>query len=186
MTDVTQELFPSSDASFLMSDDNGTHLLGQFSAFSSDEKEVESGLPPCYSVSSLLNLSPSASSFTLSTSSSMSSTLSFSSESSVREITDVRPRVLPLSSQERKAHYAWLDGIIGPASGIQECMGTYKEFMEHQREAYYDRLLFLAEQPTKMVRRAANEFISRLGNTPTSRIPAHECHRHRWLSPRLK
>jgi hypothetical protein len=172
MTNMTQESFSSesSDAPFLLSDDSCTHFLEQFSTFSSKEAE-ESDLSSCFSISSLFDLNPSVSTPTLSTSSSMSSTLS-----SACEIPDSRPKVLPLTSQERKAHYAWLDKIIGPASGIQESMGTYKAFMEHQQEVYYDRLLFITEQPTKGTarRRATNEFMSWLGGTPTCGIAAHE------------
>jgi hypothetical protein len=173
MTDMVQESFSSSDAPLLLSDDSCTHFLGQFSTFGSEENE-ESDLSSCHSVSSLLDLDrmdSSVSTPTLSTSSSMSSTLSSSCE-----IPDLPPKVLPLSSQERKEHYAWLDSIIGPASGIQESMGTYKEFMEQQREVYYNRLLLIAELPTKKVvsRRATNEFISWLGGTATSGLPTHE------------
>ena len=173
MTNMAQESFSSesSDAPFLLSDDSCTHFLGQFSTFISEEAE-ESDLSSCFSASSLLDLYPSVSTSTLSTSSSMSSTLS-----SACEIPDSRPKVLPLTPQERKAHYAWLDGIIGPASGIQESMGTYKAFMEHQREVYYDRVLLTgAEQPTRetMRRRAKNELMSWLGGTPTCGIAAPE------------
>jgi hypothetical protein len=171
MTNMAQESFSSesSDAPFLLSDDSSTHFLGHFYTFSSKEIE-ESDISSCYSVSSLLDLNPSVSTPTLSTSSSISSTLS-----SACEIPDSQPKVLPLTSQERKAHYAWLDGIIGPASGIQESMGTYKAFMEHQREAYHDRLLLVAEQPRKETvrRRVKNGFMSWSRETPTSKIAAH-------------
>jgi len=151
-----------------MSDVSCSHFLEPFSTFVCEERETEPDLSPCHSVLSLLDLSSSISTSTLSTSSSMSSTLS-----STCETTDLRPRALPLSPQERQAHYAWLDGIIGPASGIQESMGTYKAFMEHQREVYYDRLLLMAEQPLKVAgsRRAGNEFISRVRGAHTPGIP---------------
>ena len=156
-----------------MSDVSCSHLLEQFSTFVPGENETEPELSPspCHSVLSLPDLSPSISTPTLSTSSSTSSTLS-----SACETTDPRPRSLPLSSQERRAHYAWLDEIIGPASGIQESMGTYKAFMEHQREVYYDRLLLMAEQPSKVAasRRAGNESISWVRGIHTSGIlPVH-------------
>lgn len=171
MNNMAEEWVPSSDASFLLSDisGTGTHFLGQFPTFGSEESDLSS----CHTVSSLLDLSPSVSSSTLSTSSSISSILSSKCES---ETQDLQPKVLPLSSQERKEHYAWLDSIIGPASGIQEGMGTYKAFMERQRVVYFNRLLFIAEQPTKEMapRRATNEFMSWLGDTPTFGILAHE------------
>jgi hypothetical protein len=171
MNDMAQESFSSesSDAPFLLSGDSCTHFLGQLSTFSSEEAE-ESDLS-CFSVSSLLDLNPSVSTSTLSTSSSTSSTLS-----SACEILDSQPNGLPLTSQERQAHYAWLDEIIGPASGVQESIGTYKAFMEHQREVYYKRLLLIAEQPTKETvrRRATNEFMSWLGGTPSFGTSAHE------------
>jgi hypothetical protein len=171
VTDMARGSLPSSDASFWMPDVSCTHLHEQFSTFGSEEKETESDISPCHSVLSLLDLSSSTSTSTLSTSSSTSSTLS-----SACETTDLRPRVLPLSPQERKAHYAWLDRIIGPPSGIQESMGTYKAFMEHQREVYYDRLLLMTEQPSKVAvpHRATNEFISWLRGMATPGIPAHD------------
>jgi hypothetical protein len=151
-----------------MSDVGCSHFLEQFSAFVCEERDAGPDLSPCHSVLSLLDLSPSISTSTLSTSSSTSSTIS-----STCETTDLRPRALPLSPQERQAHYAWLDGIIGPASGIQESVGTYKAFMEHQREVYYDRLLIMAEQPLKVAasRRVGNEFISRVRGAHTPGIP---------------
>ncbi|KAI0257288.1 hypothetical protein BJV78DRAFT_1161475 [Lactifluus subvellereus] len=163
--DVTRELLLSSNASCFSSDISRAHFLGQFPVFSCEEpEEAESDLTPCHSVSSLLDLGSSISISTLSTSSSTSSTHSSSCEAA-----DSRPRVLPLSSEERKAHYAWLDEIIGPASGIQESMGTYKAFMEHQRDVYYDRLRLMAEKPMKVApSRATNEYLSWLGSAQPS------------------
>ena len=161
MTNPTQD---SSDAPFMspfmLSDFSCTHLLGEFPTFGSEEEE--SDLSSCHSISSLLDFSPTVSLSTLSSSSSISSALSPECETQ-----ELRPKVLPLSSQERKEHYAWLDSIIGPATGIQEGMGTYKAFMERQREVYYNRLLLLAEQPTKekVPRKATNEFMTWLGGT---------------------
>ncbi|KAH9081809.1 hypothetical protein EDB83DRAFT_2334968 [Lactarius deliciosus] len=115
----------------------------------------------CHSVSSLVDLVSSISTPTLSASSSMSSTVSSSSSD---DPTEPQTKALPLTSQERQAHYAWLDGIIGPASGIQECVGSYKAFMEHQREVYYDRLCLMAEQPIRAaVSPATKEFTSCVG-----------------------
>lgn len=161
----SQVLLLSSNASCFSPDVSCAHFLGQFPVFSCEEaEEAGSDLTPCHSVSSLLDLGSSISTPTLSTS---SSTLSMHSSSC--EVADPRPRVLPLSSEERKAHYAWLDGIIGPASGIQESMGTYKAFMEHQRDVYYDRLRPIAEQPMKMApSRATNEYLSWLGGVQPS------------------
>jgi hypothetical protein len=174
---VNQELVLSSNASCPIPDVSCTHLLGQFPVFVPEETEPDSDLTPCGSVSSLLDLSPSISTPTLSTSSSMSSR-----HSSPCEMVDPRPRALPLSSEERKAHYAWLDEIIGPASGIQESMGTYKAFMDRQRDVYYDRLGQMAEQSTKVVSsRATNEFLSWLGNAPASQMDISPRHRQPQL-----
>ncbi|KAH9004180.1 hypothetical protein EDB86DRAFT_2887182 [Lactarius hatsudake] len=91
----------------------------------------------------------------------MSSTVSSSSSD---DPTEPQTKALPLTSQERQAHYTWLDGIIGPASGIQECVGSYKAFMEHQREVYYDRLCLMAEQPIRAaVSPVTKEFKSCVG-----------------------
>ncbi|KAH9973040.1 hypothetical protein BGW80DRAFT_1311194 [Lactifluus volemus] len=145
--------------------------------FSSEETEPESDFTPCHSVSSLLDLGPSTSTPSLSTSCSMSST-----HSSPREVTEPRPKkVLPLSSEERKAHYVWLDGIIGPASGIQESIGTSKAFMEHQRDVYYDRLCRIAEHSTKVTRsQPSNEFLSWLGSAPPSQAKISPTTSHTW------
>ncbi|KAH8997448.1 hypothetical protein EDB92DRAFT_1429142 [Lactarius akahatsu] len=159
--DVGQETLHSSDAPCLVSDVGSEPFSGQFSVFSSERAEAESDMPLCHSVSSLVDLVSSISTPTLSASSSMSSTVSSSSSD---DPTEAQTKALPLTSQERQAHYAWLDGIIGPASGIQECVGSYKAFMEHQREVYYDRLCLMAEQPIRAaVSPATKEFKSCVG-----------------------
>jgi hypothetical protein len=146
----------SSDPPCLVSDVDSEPFDGQFSIFSSEHGEAETDISLCHSVSSLVDLVPSISTPILSASSSMSSMVSSSDE-----LTE--PRELPLTSQERQAHYAWLDGIIGPASGIQECVGTYKAFMERQRELYYDRLCLMAEHPRAALSPATKEFKSWVG-----------------------
>lgn len=152
--DVGGETLHSSEALCLVSDVDSETFSGHFSVFDS---EAESDIL-CHSVSSLLDLVPSISTPILSESSSMSSTVSSSDEVTEPQ-TGAMP--LPLTAQERQAHYAWLDGIIGPASGIQESMGTYKAFMEHQRDVYYDRLCLLAEQPVRAA--VSKEFKSWVG-----------------------
>lgn len=159
---LTLDVGQESDAPCLVSDVGSEPFSGQFSVFSSAEHaEAESDIPLCHSVSSLVDLAPSISMPTLSASSSTSSMVSSLSSD---EFTEPQTRALPLTSQERQAHYAWLDEIIGPASGIQQCVGTYKAFMEHQRGVYYDRLCLMAEQPAKaMVSPATREFKSWVG-----------------------
>lgn len=181
MADMAQESLSSesSDAPFLLSGDSCAPFLGQFSTLSSETEE--SDFSSCFSASSLFDLNPPVSTPTLSTSPSTTSTLS-----SACEIPDSQPKGLPLTSQERQAHYAWLDGIIGPASGIQESMGTYKAFMEHQREVYYNRLL-ITEQPKKETvrRRATNEPMSWLRGTLGSGMAAHESPPYIATAPRV-
>ncbi|EED80221.1 predicted protein [Postia placenta Mad-698-R] len=46
-----------------------------------------------------------------------------------------------LSEAERQAVYNGLSHALGPASGIQESVGTYKAFMMEQRQLYYERLI---------------------------------------------
>ncbi|KAI0274912.1 hypothetical protein BC834DRAFT_850298 [Gloeopeniophorella convolvens] len=135
-TDFSQEDSPASEPFFLDPD----------VVFCSAGQETTPHLSPCLSVSSLCDLSSSMPTPSLSASSSFSSNLS--SSFSLDE-PEPKPKVLPLSLQERQAHYAWMDNIIGAASGIQESMGSYKTFMEQQRDLYYDRLRYKAEQPTK-------------------------------------
>ncbi len=160
--DVGRESLHSSDTPCLVSDIGSEPFSGQFSVFSSlEHAEAESDISLCHSVSSLVDLVPLISTPTLSASSSVSSTVSSSSSD---DLTGPQTKVLPLTSQERQAHYAWLDEIIGPASGIQECVGTYKAFMERQREVYYDRLCLMAEQPIRAaVSPATKEFKSWVG-----------------------
>jgi len=154
--DAGQESLHSADPLCLVSDVDSEPFSEPFSVFNSEHAEAESDISLCHSVSSLVDLVPSISTPILSASSSMSSTISSSGE-----VTEPQTRALPLTPQERQAHYAWLDGIIGPRTGIQECVGTYKAFMEHQREVYYDRLCFLVEQPA--VSPATKEFKSWVG-----------------------
>ncbi|KAI0068006.1 hypothetical protein BV25DRAFT_1911043 [Artomyces pyxidatus] len=45
------------------------------------------------------------------------------------------------SRSEREEHYAWLADIFGPAAGIQESVGSYKSYMNQQRDLYFERLL---------------------------------------------
>ncbi|KAI9444947.1 hypothetical protein H4582DRAFT_866482 [Lactarius indigo] len=183
--DARQEMLHSSDAPCLVSDVGSEPFSGQFSVFSSECAEAESDIPLCHSVSSLVDLVPSIPTPTLSASSSMSSMVSSSSSD---DLTEPQTKALLLTSQERQAHYAWLDGIIGPASGIQECVGTYKAFMEHQREVYYDRLCLMAEQPIRAaVLPATKEFKSWMGgDTSRGKIPKrsdpHRLSRRRTVS----
>ena len=156
--DVGQDSL-SSDAPCLVSDVASEPFDGQFSIFSSEHGEVKSEISLCHSVSSLVDLVSSIPTPILSASSSMISTISSSDE-----LTEPQTGTLPLTSQERQAHYAWLDGIIEPASGIQECVGTYKAFMERQRELYYDRLCLMVEQPVRAaVSPATKDFKSWVG-----------------------
>ncbi|KAI0035131.1 hypothetical protein K488DRAFT_83337 [Vararia minispora EC-137] len=43
-----------------------------------------------------------------------------------------------LSREEQLQPYSWLNQVLGPAKGIQECVGSYKQFMERQRNIYYE------------------------------------------------
>ncbi|KAH9949358.1 hypothetical protein B0H21DRAFT_130489 [Amylocystis lapponica] len=46
-----------------------------------------------------------------------------------------------LPQQERTAYYECLSGVLGPATGFQESVGSYKTFMTQQTQKYYERLL---------------------------------------------
>ncbi|KIP11732.1 hypothetical protein PHLGIDRAFT_114309 [Phlebiopsis gigantea 11061_1 CR5-6] len=49
-------------------------------------------------------------------------------------------KVLP--QHQREAYYRSLSDVLPPARGIEECVGTYKEYMSRQGQKYYDRLLY--------------------------------------------
>ncbi|CCM03761.1 uncharacterized protein FIBRA_05907 [Fibroporia radiculosa] len=57
-----------------------------------------------------------------------------------------------LSGAERRAIYDSLSHVLGPACGIQESVGTYKAFMSHQTQLYYERLL---PEPTGSVEQSS-------------------------------
>lgn len=46
-----------------------------------------------------------------------------------------------LSGSERQALYDSLSGILGPPNGFEESVGTYKAYMQHQTQIYYESLL---------------------------------------------
>lgn len=54
------------------------------------------------------------------------------------------PHVKPLSSQEREAIYQSLSSSLGPACGMQECVGTYKKHMQDRSRLYYECLLSIS------------------------------------------
>ncbi|CDO73142.1 hypothetical protein BN946_scf185007.g197 [Trametes cinnabarina] len=45
------------------------------------------------------------------------------------------------NSQQREACYNVLSRVLGPANGVQECVGTYMAHMSRQREIYYGDFL---------------------------------------------
>ncbi|KZV67652.1 hypothetical protein PENSPDRAFT_687986 [Peniophora sp. CONT] len=54
-----------------------------------------------------------------------------------------------LSPQEKQQPYSWLSDVLGPANGIQECLGSYKHYMDQQRDAYYSPLVDNDPRSTK-------------------------------------
>ncbi|TFY77479.1 hypothetical protein EWM64_g6533 [Hericium alpestre] len=47
----------------------------------------------------------------------------------------------PVNQADREDHYEWISTVLGPAVGVQENVGTYKSYMEHQRHIYFERIL---------------------------------------------
>jgi hypothetical protein len=45
-----------------------------------------------------------------------------------------------LSPEEQLQPYSWLNEALGPAKGIQESVGSYKQFMDGQRYSYFEPL----------------------------------------------
>ena len=58
------------------------------------------------------------------------------------EVSHPHSAIVPMSQVEREAHYDWLNSVLGPSSGVQESIGTYKAHMECQRQLYFERLLY--------------------------------------------
>jgi hypothetical protein len=46
-----------------------------------------------------------------------------------------------MSQEERIAFYDFIDSVLGPASGVQESVGTYKAYMAEQSRLYFERIL---------------------------------------------
>ncbi|RDX51946.1 hypothetical protein OH76DRAFT_230911 [Lentinus brumalis] len=46
-----------------------------------------------------------------------------------------------LDRTQRLSYYDTLSRVLGPANGLQECIGTYGAYMAKQAEIYYERLL---------------------------------------------
>ena len=46
-----------------------------------------------------------------------------------------------MSQEERTAFYDFIDNVLGPASGAQESVGTYKAYMAEQSRLYFERIL---------------------------------------------
>lgn len=61
---------------------------------------------------------------------------------------DTLDAILPLDNEkvlfqhQREAYYRTISDVLPPARGIEECVGTYKEYMSRQGQKYYDRLLY--------------------------------------------
>ena len=56
-------------------------------------------------------------------------------------------KVLP--QHQREAYYRSLSDVLPPARGIEECVGTYKEYMSRQGQKYYERLLYGGSSTSK-------------------------------------
>ena len=48
---------------------------------------------------------------------------------------------MELNQAQRQTCYDTLSRVLGPAHGIQECVGTYSAYMARQTEVYYEQLL---------------------------------------------
>lgn len=46
-----------------------------------------------------------------------------------------------MSQEERIAFYDFVDNILGPPSGVQELVGTYKSYMAEQSRLFFERIL---------------------------------------------
>jgi hypothetical protein len=46
-----------------------------------------------------------------------------------------------MSQEERISFYDFIDSVLGPASGVQESVGTYKAYMAEQSRLYFERIL---------------------------------------------
>lgn len=55
--------------------------------------------------------------------------------------TATRSERLLMTQAERIEFYNFLDGVLGPAHGVQESVGTYKTYMENQARLCFERTL---------------------------------------------
>ncbi|PCH34110.1 hypothetical protein WOLCODRAFT_160606 [Wolfiporia cocos MD-104 SS10] len=52
------------------------------------------------------------------------------------------------SGPDQQSVYESLNGVLGPPSGFQESVGTYKAYMQRQNQLYYERLLSDVRAPS--------------------------------------
>ncbi|KAI0050635.1 hypothetical protein FA95DRAFT_579303 [Auriscalpium vulgare] len=57
------------------------------------------------------------------------------------ECAPVKPDAISVLRSAREQYYDWLAAIFGPAVGIQESVGTYRTYMDRQKDLYFERLL---------------------------------------------
>lgn len=57
-----------------------------------------------------------------------------------------------MSQEERIAFYDFIDNVIGPPSGVQESVGTYKAHMAEQSRLYFERILPGSQDHMRKVR----------------------------------
>lgn len=95
-----------------------------------------------------------------------------------------------MSEGERMAFYHLVSDSIGPAQGIQECLGTYQAYMEEQSRLYFDRLFPTVRRTAYSYKPimvpSATQFRSQAPAPSTSSVPfeasSFDVDFRRWLS----
>lgn len=113
---------------------------------------------PSSSSSSISSISSTSSNSSISTA--LSSQTDFPSSLALSAAPETQPKLAAtaLKEVEREEHYDWLSGLLGPAMGIQENVGTYRSYMECQRRVYLERLLDVDGRKCAPCSPVTNEF----------------------------
>ncbi|KAI0375487.1 hypothetical protein BV20DRAFT_960657 [Pilatotrama ljubarskyi] len=79
-----------------------------------------------------------------------------------------------LGQREREKCYDTLSRVLGPADGIQECVGTYKAYMARQLEIYYEDFLPGTPAPVSEVSYGTNSLLSPMGQSQATHVASQQ------------
>lgn len=87
------------------------------------------------------------------------------------------PNACTLSATERVALYQLLSGAFGTPRGIQECAGTYRNYMQERSQLYYEGLLAVPYQSSRCNDRRPASSENRQS------VPCNGSEYRRWVNP---